>query len=106
MIDTFILSLLVGINFIYTIWADNERSKGKTPLSSVEWHMFKDRDFIALLKELKKLINENHNDTRNTIRDNGKYTRKYFEELIQELSKGSSEGNTDKKGGDDEEEHF
>jgi len=101
MTETFILCLLVGLDIIYKAWADREQSKMKTPLSSVEWHMFKDRDFIALLKELKKLINENHNDTRNTIRDNGKYTRKSFEELIQELSKGSSEGNTDKKGGDD-----
>lgn len=102
MIDTFVLSLLVGINIIYSIWAEYERSNMKTPLSSVEWHMFKDRDFIALLKELKKLIDENHNDTRNTIRDNGKYTRKSFEELIQDLSNGSSEGDTDKEGGDDE----
>jgi len=64
--------------------------------------MFKDRDFITLLKDLKKLINENHDDTRNTIRDTGTRNRKSFEELISELYKESSEGDPDKKGGDGE----
>ncbi len=97
MTETFILCLLVGLDIIYKAWADREQSKMKTPLSSVEWHMFKDRDFIALLKELKKLINENHNDTRNTIRD---ATNRAKKEIIEEFGQRVGSSDTDKSSTD------
>lgn len=57
MVDVFILSLLVGANIILTLvfrlWDGNK----PTPLSSVEWHMFK-LDEPELKRLFEKILTE------------------------------------------------